>query len=174
MATKIELAKHLDLSQTMITKLIDQGVLPIAKGKQKVDIDVCRIAYLNFLRRAAKHTKQDGTGDITEEKTKLVAAQAEERQLLVQKLKGELIDAEDVARVWGDYVGNVRSKLLALPSKLAHQILTIDNYGEAEQMIKELVHEALEELVNDGIPKSTVASFAASESDMEATSESVN
>ena len=172
MTTKAELAKHLDLLQQMISKLVKQGVLPVASGRQLVDIDACRLAYINFLRRAAKFTKRDGTGDVQEERARLTKAQADERELMVAKLRGELIDADDVQRIWSEYIGNCRAKLLSLPTKAAHHVLSVDNYAEAEQIIKDLVYEALEEMVEHGISESIVASFAASESDLEATTES--
>ena len=39
-----------------------------------------------------------------------------------------------------------------MPTNLAHQVLGIDNFAEAEELIKKSVYEALEELSQDGIP----------------------
>ena len=45
-----------------------------------------------------------------------------------------------------EFVGNVKAKLLNLPSKLAHQVIGLENYAEAEELLMEEVHEALTEL----------------------------
>ena len=73
-------------------------------------------------------------------------------ELEVSELEAELIPAELVQSTWIDYVANVRAKLLGLPSRIAHQVITVDKYAEAEIIIKEKVYEALDELVNEGIP----------------------
>ena len=99
------------------------------------------------MRRAAKFTKRDGTGDVQEERARLTKAQADERELMVAKLRGELIDAEDVQRIWSEYIGNCRAKLLSLPTKAAHHVLSVDNYAENRTNAKDLVYEALEEMI---------------------------
>jgi phage terminase Nu1 subunit (DNA packaging protein) len=50
MATQTEVADHLDLTQSRVSILIKDGVLPPAKGRGGYDIDACRIAYIRFLR----------------------------------------------------------------------------------------------------------------------------
>ena len=39
-----------------------------------------------------------------------------------------------------------------MPTNLAHQVLGVENFAEAEELIKKSVYEALEELSQDGIP----------------------
>ena len=43
----------------------------------------------------------------------------------------------------------MRSKLLALPSKLGHLTQAAETYAEAEAIIKESIYECLEELSDD-------------------------
>lgn len=174
MATQRELAEHLDLHPTTVSELIKKGVIPAGIGKSNVNIDVCRIAYINHLRKAARYTKRDGTGDVQEEKARLTKAQADERELIVAKLRGDLLDANDVQRLWSDYAANVRSKLLSLPTKAAHHVLAAENFAEAEKVLKEIVYEALQELVEDGIPRELDESPEGSESSMDTTTRSDN
>ena len=172
MATRKDLAEHLDLHPTTISDLINKGVLPISSGKSSVNIDICRVAYIHHLRKAARYTKRDGTGDVQEEKARLTKAQADERELIVAKLRGDLLDANDVQRLWSDYAANVRSKLLSLPTKAAHHVLAAENFAEAEKVLKEIVYEALQELVEDGIPRELDESPEGSESSMDTTTRS--
>lgn len=152
MATQREVAEHLDLSVKRVSELIRDGVLPSKKGRSPLNIDVCRFSYISYLRKLGGYNKKNGSGDITEEKTKLTAAQARKAELEVEQLEGNLIPAALVQDTWIDYVANARAKLIALPTRIAHQVLSVDNYAECEQLIKERVHEALDELANDGIP----------------------
>jgi hypothetical protein len=48
--------------------------------------------------------------------------------------------------------GNVRSKLLNLPGRLAVVTVGASTLQEAEQEAKKLIHEALQELAESGIP----------------------
>ena len=152
MATKKELADHLDLSPQSISDLVNKGVLTVKSGRSPVNLDVCRVEYINFLRKAARYTKKDGSGDIAEEKTKLTAAQARKAELEADQLEGSLIPAELVQDTWVNLISNARAKMLSLPSRLAHLLITIDSYTEAEKLLKENINEALQELADDGRP----------------------
>jgi|TARA_R110002050_G_scaffold177050_1_gene310146 phage terminase Nu1 subunit (DNA packaging protein) len=152
MATQRELAEHLDLSTKRISELIRDGILPSKMGRSPINIDVCRIAYISYLRKLGGYNKKSGGGDIAEEKTRLTKAQADKAELEVSELEGQLIPAQLVQDTWTDMVANVRSKLLGLPSRIAHQVIAMETYPEAEQLIKENVHDALSELAENGIP----------------------
>ena len=139
-----------------------------------MNIDVCRFAYISYLRKLGGYNKKTGTGDIAEEKTKLTAAQARKAELEVEQLEGNLIPAALVQDTWIDYVANARAKLIALPSRIAHQVITVENYPEAEQIIKDKVYEALEELGENGIPTKYRKGDTADQSDMVSTTESAS
>lgn len=172
MATQREVAEHLDLSVKRVSELIRDGVLPSKKGRSPLNIDVCRFSYISYLRKLGGYNKKNGSGDITEEKTKLTAAQARKAELEVEQLEGNLIPAALVQDTWIDYVANARAKLIALPTRIAHQVLSVDNYAECEQLIKERVHEALDELANDGIPNKYRKGDSGNQSGMVSSTES--
>jgi len=174
MASQRELAEHLDLSVKRISELIRDGILPSKMGRSPLNIDVCRIAYISYLRKLGGYNKRSGTGDIAEEKTKLTAAQARKAELEVEELEGNLIPAQLVEDTWSDYVSNARAKLLGIPSRVAHQVITVDKYAEAELIIKEQVHEALDELSENGIPEKYRRSGEQDQSIMEKSTQSEN
>tara|TARA_R110000772_G_C13006010_1_gene408796 strand:+ start:54 stop:554 length:501 start_codon:yes stop_codon:yes gene_type:complete len=152
MATQRELAEHLDLSTKRISELIRDGILPSKMGRSPLNIDVCRIAYISYLRKLGGYNKRSGGGDIAEEKTRLTKFQADKAELEVNQLEGKLIPAQLVQDTWTDFVANVRAKLLGLPSRIAHQVIALETYPEAEQLIKENINDALSELGENGIP----------------------
>tara|TARA_Y100000004_G_scaffold197143_2_gene270014 strand:- start:6818 stop:7330 length:513 start_codon:yes stop_codon:yes gene_type:complete len=167
MATQKDIAEHLDLSVKRVSELIRDGILPSKKGRSPLNIDVCRFAYISYLRKLGQYNKKSGTGDIAEAKTRLTQAQADKAELEVSELEAKLIPAELVADTWIDYVANARAKLLGLPSRIAHQVITVDKYAEAEEIIKEQVHEALNELSQNGIPEKYTKSSKSDQSDMD-------
>ena len=135
---------------------------------------MCRKNYINYLRTLGNYNKRTGTGDIADQKTRLTKAQADKAELEVSELEAELIPAIKVQETWIEYISNVRAKLLALPSRVAHQVIIVDKYADAESIIKEYVHEALEELVDEGIPRQYRKNTGNSESDMATATESEN
>tara|TARA_B100000900_G_scaffold410492_1_gene428401 strand:+ start:417 stop:944 length:528 start_codon:yes stop_codon:yes gene_type:complete len=154
LATQRELAEHLDLSPQSVTDLVRKGVFIIKRGRSPVNIDACRVAYINYLRKAARYTKKDGTGDIGEEKTRLTRAQADAAELKVSELEGELIPAKLVEDTWTDVAAVIRVQLLALASKIAHLVLASKTYQEVEAIINKEIYETLDELAeSNGIPK---------------------
>ena len=60
---------------------------------------------------------------------------------------------ELVTAAWQGHIANARAKMLALPPKAAAQAVGMESYLEVEQAITELIHEALDELSTDGLPK---------------------
>ena len=145
MATNIEIAKHLDCSAEWVSKLKSQNILPSAPGKQ-MDLDQCRVAYINYLRTKARMTSNTDDGTITEHKTRLTSAQADKAEMEVQVLSSSLIKAEEVHKAWTEFVANVRAKLLNLPAKMAHQVIGLENYSQAEELLTQEIYEALSEL----------------------------
>ena len=172
MSTQREIADHLDLSVKRVSELIRDGVLPSKMGRSPLNIDVCRIAYISYLRKLGGYNKRSGSGDLAEEKTKLTAAQARKAELEVEEMEGSLIPAQLVQDTWIDYVSNARAKLLGMPSRIAHQVITVDKYAEAELILKEQVHEALNELAQNGIPQKYRKGDTGDKSDMDSTTQS--
>jgi hypothetical protein len=58
-----------------------------------------------------------------------------------------------VILAWQGQVANARAKFLALPPKVASQVLGMESYVEVEHAIREIIYEALDELAGDGVPE---------------------
>lgn len=172
MSTRKELAEHLQLSVQSISDLIGKGVVTIGSGRSPVSLDVARIEYINYLRKAARYTKKDGIGDITEEKTKLTAAQARKAELEVEIMEGKLVPIREVEEFLIERFSNARAKWLGVPSRIAHRVLTVETFAEAEAEIKSGINEGLEELANDGIPKKYRTGDREDQQDLDSTTES--
>ena len=157
MATIKEVADHLDLTSAHIHNLFNANVLTKSGKSGGQDLDDCRVRYIRYLRSLSKG-KNTNSGDLNEERTRLTKAQADRAELELQEKEADLISTDTIKTIWSDYVANVRSKLLALPSKLGHLTQAAETYAEAEAIIKESVYECLEELSEDATTKSSLES----------------
>jgi phage terminase Nu1 subunit (DNA packaging protein) len=143
-----DLADHIDLSTVRVHDLFNENVLLKSGKRGGLDLNENRVRYIRYLRSLARG-KTTGNGDLNEERTRLTKAQADRAELELQEKEGELISTDLIKTIWSDYVANVRSKLLALPSKLGHLTQASESYAEAEAVIKEAIYECLEELSDD-------------------------
>ena len=155
MATIKEVAEHLDLTSVRIHDLFNENVLMRSGKSGGQDKDDCRVRYIRYLRGLARG-KNTNSGDLNEERTRLTKAQADRAELELQEKEGDLISSDVIKTIWSDYVSNVRSKLLALPSKLGHLTQAAETYAEAEGIIKEAVYECLEELSEDATAQASL------------------
>ena len=98
-------------------------------------------------------TRSGGELDYTQERAKLIRLQAEKVTLELEQQRGKLLPLEMVILAWQGQAANARAKLLALPPKLASQVLNMESYVEVELAIKDMIYEALDELASDSVPK---------------------
>lgn len=83
-----------------------------------------------------------------EARAKKVAAEAEITELELAKVRGELVVASDVVSAWIDTLMSLKAKLNSLPSKAAPLVAAEDEASVCQNVLDELVREALEELSN--------------------------
>jgi hypothetical protein len=83
-----------------------------------------------------------------EARTRKVNAEAEIAELELAKIRGELVVAEDVVKAWEDVLGALKAKLMAIPTKGAPVVATESEAGKCQEILEDLIREALEELSN--------------------------
>ena len=94
-----------------------------------------------------KHQPKSGVDlDITEERARLTHHQANIAELDEQVQRGDLIPADVVERVWSDMVASFRAKVLSIPTKAAHQFISLTSISEIQDALKEHHNDALLEL----------------------------
>ena len=97
-----------------------------------------------------KPKNQDDDGDHYVRLAKARADHEEEKAALARmdrlQRAGELVDAGEVEQQFIEIAARVKAKLLAIPVKLAPQLVAVTDIGEADAMIKAAIHEALREL----------------------------
>ena len=138
------LAKLFNLTERRIQQLARDNVIPKPE-KGKYDLIACVRAYIKYLQdRAAGRDIEPQ--DTYAERARLLKAQADKTELEVKSMNGELISTDQVELLWGGLVAAFRARMLALPVRCAHLLMSLKTYPEVESCLREHVHEALREL----------------------------
>jgi len=147
---KKELSDILGITERSLTTWQKNG-LPIAvdggRGAHN-QYDTKDVIQWMIRREISKLTvNTDGTAhDYDEERSRLTFHQANKASLEEDVLRGLLIPSETVSSVWGDMISAFRAKILSVPTKTAHLMLAVDKLSDAEDILKDIVFEALTEL----------------------------
>jgi len=72
--------------------------------------------------------------------------QADKTALENQVRRGELLEVEDVKRIWTDHIASTKSALRAIPSKLAPVVAAETDPNVVNEILLDGVDEALEEM----------------------------
>lgn len=161
------MSKLLDLSERHIRRLANEGILKKPEKNKGWEITNVTL-YIRYLRERAFGTNV-GETDIYQQKLRLTRNQADYKELEVAELTGKLIDTLEVIHLWQDMIANCRSKLLNIAPKVTHQVIGMTEYGEVENLINDEIHEALNELAKEPIPKATSGNLEQVDSDIQST-----
>ena len=84
--------------------------------------------------------------DLTAERARFAAAQADDREMKNDIARGDQITVAEFHLMVTSAFARVRAKLLALPSKMAPLVVGAKTAAEAQAMLRDVVHDALDEL----------------------------
>jgi len=107
-----ELAALLGISERNIDMLVTKGVLTKI-GPARFNTRDSITTYCAYARRAKGNLQLDA------EKLRLLSEQADREAIRNATARGDLIEATSVERRWTDILRQVRSSLLAVPSRVA-------------------------------------------------------
>lgn len=133
------MAQFLNLSEKRIRQLRDEEIIKEARPGL-YDLKQCVGRYIEYIRGGAKSDLQEERALLTAEKRKAAEMDNKERT-------GELLQAAEVEKSVSTMVLNFRSRMLAMPQKLAHELAGIGGNELAIMDRLELeVTDLLEEL----------------------------
>jgi hypothetical protein len=139
------ISKLLDLSHRRVQQLVAEGVIPkMERGRYEL-VPVVR-AYIHYLR---ERNIQAGVVSLEEVRTRKIKAEAELAEMELAKLRGETINVDAAAIVWGEVLGVAKSRLLSIPAKLAPIVAVEDAPAICKALIEEQVFEVLDELADE-------------------------
>lgn len=141
-----ELADLFGYSKQRIDQLSADGiVVKRARGQYAVWES---IKGLILHRDTKKKNQWDGDegGDYESHRARLTAAKADVAEIAAAIAKGQAHDAGAVEAVWTDMLMNCRSKLLAIPTRLAPKLRRESDLAVVKDILETAVTEALNEL----------------------------
>lgn len=144
------LASLFGLTTRRIRMLENEGVIEKeGRGRYKLQENIKKyIVYLKANQDLKAEGKDDNDMDIELENGLLSRRKREKLELEIASMKGTMHKSEDVERVMNDMLANFRIKLLALPTKAAPRLIAREDMGEIQDILQEIVYEALNELSN--------------------------
>lgn len=143
------IAKLLDLSERRVQQLSREGVIPKATRGQYDLIGSVR-GYVRYLRdQAAK--AQAGAPDYASERARFIRARADLAEMEAEEKRGSVIAAEDVQTAWIAVLALLRTRLLALPDRLAPVVHAEASPAGVRDVIRGAIREALEELAESDV-----------------------
>ena len=134
----VEAARLLKLPESSFFLLVQKGIIPKTGGDEHDYIlgDVID-AYIEYLF---------DTKGLKEAQTELIRTRAKKEKRELDALDGELVPVSVVMKVYTENISNVRSKLLAIPTKIAPELVGKDEVS-MQAKLKHEIYEILKELV---------------------------
>lgn len=147
------IAKLFDLDVRRVQQLAKEGILPAASQRPyKFDLLPTAKAYIRYLRDRA-NGKEAKTADTVKAEADKLRAEADLKQskakiaeLQLKELEGKMHRSEDVEALTNDLVYTARSMIMALPGRLAMDVVQAGSANEASALIRTECYKILDEL----------------------------
>ena len=131
-------AQRLNLTERRVRQLRDEGVIR-EKRPGLYDLVDTMTRYIKYIGAGSKADLNDERAKLTKEKR--IAAETENRVR-----KAELLEVGDVEKAYSAMMMNFRSRILALPQKLAPVVAREGDEQQVQDLIQAELEEALETL----------------------------
>lgn len=157
MATKADIARHLDLAVDQLNELLDEGKLPVPSAVNEWDFGSCRVTYIRMLRTMAHGSgdrivieNDDGDSgqfiDIGVERARLVKAQADSQEQKNKAARSEVVRIEALGATLDRASQQAVAILDAIPQKMVRS--NPDLTSEDLDCIKKEVVRARNKIAN--------------------------
>lgn len=147
------MAKLFELDPRRVQQLAKEGILPAASQRPyKFDLLPTVKAYIRYLRDRA-NGKEAKTADTVKAEADKLRAEADLKQskakiaeLQLKELEGKMHRSEDVEALTNDLIYTARSMIMALPGRLAMDVVQAGSANEASALIRTECYKILNEL----------------------------
>ncbi|MCA0872208.1 terminase small subunit, Nu1 [Seohaeicola saemankumensis] len=147
------IARLLDLSERRVQQLSREGVIPKAERGQYDLIGSVR-GYVRYLRDQALKA-QAGAPDYAAERARFIRARADLAEMEAEEKRRALIAADEIEAAWIAVLALLRTRLLALPDRLAPQAFDQPTVGDTRNLIRTAIREVLDDLAQPDIELET-------------------
>lgn len=143
MLTSRAIGQHCGIPERTIRDWQAKGIVP-----KTADYALAVQAVIAYYKRQIEEIAEASGDDdmLKAEKIRLTRAQADKVELELSLRQGELVEAHSTVLVWSKYILSCRSRLLGLPAKVAYELAGITDPALIQQILQEVVDEAIAEL----------------------------
>ena len=143
------IVRLLDLSERRVQQLSREGVIPKAERGHYDLIGSVR-GYVRYLRDQAVKA-QAGAPDYAAERARFIRARADLAEMEAEEKRRSLIAAEQIEAAWIAVLALLRTRMLALPDRLAPQAFEQSTVGDTRNLIRAAIREVLDDLAQPDI-----------------------
>lgn len=138
-------ARILDITERRVRQLKADGVIEEYKGMTGLyDLIPTIHSYVNYLRK--RNPESEENIDYNTERAKLLRAKRLNEEYDLQLREGDLHTSADIEAVLTGMLINFKTRLSAIPAKLAPILAKKTDRAEISKLLKEATDEALNEL----------------------------
>lgn len=149
------IAKVFGVTERRVQQLAKEGVIQAVQTRPyKFDLLPTVQTYIKYLSEKVNGREQKGTDTVQAEADKLRAeadlkqSKAKIAEMQLKELEGTMHRSEDVEAMTNDLVYTVRSMVMALPGRLAMDVVQVKTAAEASALIRTECNKVLEELAS--------------------------
>jgi phage terminase Nu1 subunit (DNA packaging protein) len=140
-----KIAQALNLTEQRVHQLVKEG-LP-KEGRGRYDPVKCMLFYIRYLQRALEKksipTLDGGYAGEREERVRLLRADADLREIELAKERGLLVSIHDVEKDLTDLVLTTKARILAIPPRLAPELVGEMSRIMIQAKLEKACHESL-------------------------------
>lgn len=142
------IAKLLMLSETRVQQLVVEGIIE-KEGHGKYNLVKAVQGYIKYLQdRTVGNAGQVKAADYHVEKARKIRAEATLAEMEVEKKRGILCEVAAVEREATSVMLEIRTRMLAVPDRVASSLLGETNEREIKKIIGEEIEQALTSLAD--------------------------
>lgn len=138
----------LNLTKQRIGQLVDQGMPK--EGRGRYDALRCVHWYIRYLQKAIeRRTMTSPNGESTalgQEKVRFLRLSADLKEMELAKQQSQLIARSDVEKTVADLVLTTKAQIMAIPARLAPELVGETSRVMVQAKIEKAVREALTQL----------------------------
>ena len=133
-----------------IDRDLPEGKKLFVKGEDgKYDLAIFVQKWVDY---NVQNESPDDWADLDLVKAKHEVVKTQKTELEVARMRGQLIDVQDVRRLWGDIANTVMQNMIHLPSKVAPMVQMLDNVELIASIIDEEIRKILNEIAETPLP----------------------
>ena len=147
------IARIFGVTERRVQQLAKEGIIPAASQRPyKFDLLPTVQTYIRYLSDKVAGKEQKTVDNVQAEADKLRAdadlkrIKADIAEMQLKELEGQMHRSEDVEAMTNDLVYTIRSMIMALPGRLAMDVVRVDTAAEASAVIRSECTKILNEL----------------------------